>query len=122
MQRFAGGLRIVSVFNNPLKKQMMKYLALGAICCLLFFTACNLEDSLLITETELPEEVVIIEEEPDFLTHQLGAVVVEDTVGSAFYSDDFGWFQLYNLIWDQYDCTVSASGYSFSGSGSGGGN
>ncbi|MEM6876917.1 MAG: hypothetical protein AAF544_00050 [Bacteroidota bacterium] len=93
--------------------------ALAIFLFLTLFFACDREESLIYQEIELPRDVVIVEEEgTDFLVHRLGDLVAEGTSGSAYYSDDFGWFYLGSLIWNEFDCTVNESNFSFSGSGS----
>ncbi|MEO0733589.1 MAG: hypothetical protein AAFZ52_12190 [Bacteroidota bacterium] len=86
---------------------------------LLCLAACDREESLLITEVELPREVKIVEEEEFFLRHSLASVTAEDTIGTAIYSEEFGWFALSNTRYESYSCTISEDRFSARGRGVG---
>lgn len=96
---------------------MKQKLFLLLACLLCILVACDREETLLVTEVELPREITLIEEEVDFLRHNLANAIVEDTTGSAIYSEEFRWFSLTNFRSESYTCTVSEGRFSAQGNG-----
>ena len=96
------------------------FLLLSTLSLLLATTGCERYENVLLSEIDPVQEPVVVEfeeEEPFLLRHSLGDVIMtEDTIGRAFYSDEFGWFEFSNNGNPYMECEVSATNFGFSSS------
>lgn len=100
---------------------MQKRFLFFSLSFLLFilFSACDREESLLITEIEEPEEVVVIEEEtPISFRTTVDDDEYVDVIGQVIDMDN-GWYMISNSHYAEYECSSTTSGYSFNGTGDG---